>query len=113
MTNGANHAGKIHRGDLDQWSFTAAKDDAISVSIGEILVGEVDPGFNPWIRLRGPDGATLGSIQGALTAQINVTAPLTGTYTVVVASYTVAAGHRRVPADAGAIAGHVRRACWR
>ena len=56
-------------GDLDQWSFTAAKDDAISLSIGEVLVGEVDPGFNPWIRLRGPDGADLGSFQGALVTR--------------------------------------------
>jgi hypothetical protein len=89
MTNGANHAGKIHPRDLDQWTFTASKDDAISVSIGEVLVGGADPGFSPWIRLRGPDGATLGSSQGALVAEINGTAPLTGTYTVVVGSFTV------------------------
>jgi hypothetical protein len=89
MTNGANHPGKIHRGDLDQWSFTAAKDDAITLKIGEVL-GAVDPGFDPWIRLRGPNGATLASVTGALVAEIDVKAPLTGTYTVVVASYTVA-----------------------
>ena len=61
MTNGANHAGAIHRGDLDQWTFTAAQGAALSVSIGEVVIGEVDPGFNPWIRLRGPTGADLGS----------------------------------------------------
>ena len=90
LANGANHPGTIHPGDLDLWSFTAAKDAAISVSIGEVLGGGVDPGFNPWIRVRGPDGTTLSSVQGALTALINVTAPLTGTYTVVVSSYTAA-----------------------
>jgi hypothetical protein len=90
MTNGANHAGVIHLGDLDQWTFTAAQGDAISVSIGEVFVGETDPGFNPWIRLRGPNGMQLDTAQGPLTARIDVTAPLSGTYTVVVASFTVA-----------------------
>ena len=35
----------------------------------------------------------LGFGPGALTAQINVIAPLTGTYTVVVASFTVASAN--------------------
>ena len=92
MTNGANHAGTIHRGDLDQWSFTATQNEALTLRIGEVLAGGADPGFNPWIRLRGPDGATLGSFEGALVSEIDVRAPLTGTYTVVVASYTVPTG---------------------
>ena len=36
MTNGANHAGTIHVGDLDQWSFTAAAGDAVILRIGEV-----------------------------------------------------------------------------
>ncbi len=84
MTNGANHTGALHVGDLDQWTFTAAQNDAIALSIGEVLVGEVDPGFWPWIRLRGPNGAQLGSHWGSLVAQLNVIAPLSGTYTVLV-----------------------------
>ncbi|MCC7180517.1 MAG: cadherin-like domain-containing protein, partial [Acidobacteria bacterium] len=84
MVNGANHSGHIHLGDLDQWSFTAAQGDAITVSIGEVFPTELDPGFNPWIRLRSPTGADLGSASGALTAQISVVAPLSGTYTVLV-----------------------------
>jgi hypothetical protein len=91
ITNGANHPGVVHLGDLDQWTFTAAQGDAISISIGEVFPEETDPGFNPWIRLRGPDGEQLGSAQAALTTRIDVlSAPLSGTYTVVVASFTVA-----------------------
>jgi len=85
LTNGDNHPGRIHLGDLDQWTFTAALGDAITLSIGEIFEGEVDPGLVPWIRLRSPTGTLLGSDSGGLTAQINiVSAPLSGTYTVVV-----------------------------
>jgi Bacterial Ig domain len=91
ITNGANHLGKIHLGDLDMWTFPAAKDDVISLSIGEIFENEVDPGFVPWIRLRDPTGAQVGNDSGALVGQINVTAPLTGTYTVVVGTNDIGA----------------------
>jgi hypothetical protein len=83
MTNGENHPGTIHRADLDQWTFTANAGDAISVSIGEVGANSA---FWPWIRLRAPNGAQLGSNWGQLAAQLNVSATLTGTYTVVVAS---------------------------
>jgi len=89
MTNGANHAGVITVGDLDGWTFTAAKDDYITLSVGEILQSEIDPLFVPWIRLLGPNGDVLGSAQGALAAQIAVTAPLTGVYTVVVSDSAI------------------------
>ncbi len=81
MTNGANHAGTIHVGDLDQWSFTATAGDAVILRIGEVGVDSV---FYPWIRLFSPTGAQLGSQSNLLVAEIDVTAPLTGTYTVVV-----------------------------
>jgi hypothetical protein len=86
MTNGANHQGLLHQGDLDQWTFTASQNDAIALSIGEIEVPETepDPGFWPWIRLYGPNGALLSTNYGDLVAYIAATAPLTGTYTVVV-----------------------------
>ncbi|MCC7177714.1 MAG: hypothetical protein IT177_04915, partial [Acidobacteria bacterium] len=87
MTNGANHEGSISTpGELDEWTFTASINDAITLSIGEVVAPGPDPGFNPWIRLRRPDGVQIDSASGALTAQINITAPLSGTYTVVVAS---------------------------
>ncbi|MCC7125757.1 MAG: cadherin-like domain-containing protein [Acidobacteria bacterium] len=93
MTSGANHAGRIgatggvptvHRADRDVWTFTALQNDAIVLSIGEVLDSEIDPGFMPWIRLFGPNGALLGDDSGALAASIQTTAPLTGTYTVVI-----------------------------
>ena len=84
MTNGANHAGTIHRGDIDMWSFTAVQGAAITLRIGE--VGDDSP-FYPQIRLRGPNGTELDFEYGALAAEISVYAPSTGTYTVIVTSY--------------------------
>jgi Viral BACON domain len=86
MTNGQDHQGSIYVGDLDMWSFSANQNDHLSLSIGEILPGGPDPGFNPWIRLIGPTGALVASNSGALVGQISVTAPLSGTYTVIVAT---------------------------
>ena len=82
MTNGANHSGVITLGDLDMWTFNANQGDSISLSIG--VVGS--PTLRPFIRLRNPNGVEVGSAQNLLIAQINITAPLTGLYTVVVAS---------------------------
>ena len=64
IDSGLNHPGRIILGDLDPWTFTANKNDAIVLNIGEPIEGEVDPGFYPWIRLFGPDGALLGSRAG-------------------------------------------------
>jgi hypothetical protein len=97
MTNGANHAGSIYSGDLDAWTFSAALGDSIMLSIGEVLQTQVDPLFNPWIRLIGPNGNLLGSAAGTLAAQIAATAPLTGTYTVLVSDSAV----NREPSHAG------------
>src|SRR5262245_43494714 len=85
MTNGANHTGIIHIGDLDMWSFTANAGDALSVHIGET---GGNTAFAPWIRLIGPNGHDFGGVQGPVEAAINVplNASLTGTYTVIVAS---------------------------
>lgn len=104
MTNGVSHPGRIgaqgsipilHRGDLDVWTFSALQNAALTVQIQEILPGEVDPGFRPWIRLYSPTGTSIGSQAGALTASINVNAPATGLYTVVVADqpFGVAEGY--------------------
>ena len=83
LTNGDNHTGIIHVGDLDMWSFQAVAGEALTVGIGETGPNSA---FVPWIRLRSPTGQNLGSQSGVMAAQINVTATVTGTYTVVVAS---------------------------
>ena len=49
-----------------------------------MLDSEIDPGFVPWIRLYGPNGALLANNWGVWVAYLAVTAPLSGTYTVVV-----------------------------
>jgi hypothetical protein len=83
MTNGSNHTGSIHVGDLDMWSFFAVAGEALTVGIGEV---GLDSPFRPWIRLKSPTGQNLGSESGILAQQINATATVTGNYTVVVAS---------------------------
>ena len=82
MVNGAHHPGYIHRADQDPWSFVATAGDSISVSIGEVG----DTNFAPWIRLFAPNGAYLGEGYSQPGGKIDVTVPLSGTYTVVVAS---------------------------
>jgi hypothetical protein len=76
----------IQVGDLDPWTFQATQNDGITVSIGEVSGSGTNPNFTPWIRLRGPDGSLLDSQFGSSAAQIDVRAPLTGTYTVLVAN---------------------------
>jgi len=84
MINGANHEGTIHRGDLDQWTFTAIQGAAISLRVGE--VDPVSTAFVPWIQLRDPNGVPIGSGYNYLVGAIEIVAPLTGTYRVVIAS---------------------------
>jgi hypothetical protein len=88
LSNGGNHAGTIHVGDLDPWTFTATAGQSILVDIAETGVNSA---FVPWIRLFGPTGAlvSFGENWGDLGAQIKVTAPATGTYTVVVSTRDV------------------------
>src|SRR4029077_428140 len=82
LPNGATQAGAIYLGDLDLWSFTATQGQVITLSISE--AAPVSPGFQPWIRLVSPTGVLVGDSFGAAAAQIAVTAPTTGTYTVIV-----------------------------
>src|SRR5437667_234198 len=86
MTNGATNAGSIYLGDLDTWTFTATQGDHITLSTGAATPGSAH--FAPWMRLVSPTGVLLAnSSTGAATAQITVTAPGSGTYTVIVGSY--------------------------
>jgi uncharacterized repeat protein (TIGR01451 family) len=83
LTNGANHPGTLHVGDLDQWTFDASAGASIVVSVGEV---GGDSAVWPWIRLYGPNGTLLVSAYNQVVAQATVTAPLTGRYTVLVSS---------------------------
>lgn len=86
ITDTTAHGGTIQVGNVDSWTFHAATGDSVAISIGEVAADGSDPAFRPWIRLRGPDGAPLGSDWRASAAQIAAKAPLTGTYSVFVAS---------------------------
>jgi hypothetical protein len=84
LTNGGVLAGTIARGDLDSWTFFATAGDRIDVHISQLT--EADD-FRPWIRLLAPNGASLGSSFAIDAAAIGpVTAPITGTYLVLVGS---------------------------
>src|SRR5262245_17397070 len=68
MANGQIHTGTISAAaEIDTWTFSATQNDYIALSVGE--VGS-DAGFNPWIRLRNPNGVEIGSSSGALVGQI-------------------------------------------
>src|SRR3989442_12945870 len=78
------HKGEIVQGDLDVWTFTATAGDRIAVHIGEIT--ETND-FRPWIRIWAPNGASLGSGYGTDAAALEVVAPVTGNYLVLVSSF--------------------------
>jgi hypothetical protein len=85
LNNGAIHPGEIVLGDMDVWTFAANAGDDITLAVGEF---EPTVSFNPWIRLIGPTGTLIANSLGAQAAQINnVTAPSTGTYTVIVSAH--------------------------
>ncbi len=86
LTNGATHSGHIYVGDSDAWTFPANQGDAIVVSIGAVAP---TVGFSPWIRVYSPSGILLRFGIGDAAAELETTAPSTGTYTVVVGSADV------------------------
>src|SRR6185503_11577112 len=80
MTNGANHAGEIHTGDMDQWTFTATSGSSIVVRMGEV---GGDSELYLYLLLYGPNGALITYDSGVIVAQVAATASQDGTYTVV------------------------------
>jgi len=82
--NGADALGTIQLGDLDLWWFTACKGDNITLTMDQLSTTN---SFNPWLRLYGPNGVLIadsGINNGsAVSAQIALTAPSSGTFTVL------------------------------
>ena len=83
LTNGAIHTGDIVRGDVDVWTFTATAGDRIGVHLAEVT-GDAD--FTPWVRLWSPAGASVRDTWSAAAIPIEAVAPVTGVYTVLVAT---------------------------
>src|SRR5438552_18023007 len=83
LSNGGNSDGAISvAGENDTWTFAANTGDSIVLRIGQL--SDATGNFEPQIRLLSPANAQLGSSVGDLAAEIAVTAPSSGTYTVVV-----------------------------
>jgi hypothetical protein len=85
MSGLASYEGTIDTGDVDAWSFTVCAGDTISLNLTELVSGST---LTPWLRLYGRDGALLKTVSGAATAQVTMTAPASGTYTVLVSDLT-------------------------
>ncbi len=90
LSNGGNHVVVLQIGGVDNWTFTATKNDGISVSLGKVPSGGSNPIFYPWLRLKGPDGQLLvydsAFSDSQNSVQVDARAPLSGTYTVLVAN---------------------------
>lgn len=80
LPNGGAVASTITLGDLDSYTFSANAGDSLQLRIGDQLGNT----FSPEITLYGPFGNQLGYSWGGAAAAINDTAPVSGTYTVVV-----------------------------
>jgi hypothetical protein len=69
-------------GDLDLYTLQATAGERIILSLGEVT-----PAYEPFIELYGPGGAVLDTKQGNIAAVIDLVAPSTGTYNVLVAEF--------------------------
>jgi hypothetical protein len=89
------YEGTLELGALDGWSFTACAGDAITLRLTKLVASST---LTPWLRLYGRDGVELRSASGAAAAELTVTAPANGTYTLVVgdrtAGYAGSGGYR-------------------
>jgi hypothetical protein len=81
LNSGVNPEGVINIGDLNVYTFTICKGEFISLSLNRLVN---NGGFDPWLRLYGPTGALLGSVANATSAQINLTATNSGTFTIII-----------------------------
>jgi hypothetical protein len=85
LTGELTYDGTLDVGDMAVYGFTACAGDAISVSVTELVSGS---SLTPLIRIYNRDGVMLKSVSGAGSAQTSLTAPASGTFTVVVADFS-------------------------
>jgi hypothetical protein len=88
MTGSGSYAGTIDIGDIDAWSFTACAGDVISVNVTKLVSGST---LTPWVRLFGNQGQLLKNLVGS-PVQFTITAPASGTYTLLISDGTPGIG---------------------
>src|SRR5262249_6226439 len=81
LANGSNQPGTIDLGDLDPWTIAATVGDRIVLQIDKTTGGA---GFAPFMELFGPDGARVAFDSGSAVARVDVQAPVSGSYTVLI-----------------------------
>jgi hypothetical protein len=90
ITSGETEAGTIsHDGDLEVYTFSASKGDSFEATISDATPSST---FEPYITLYGPNGDEINTGGGGYdtntSGEVDITsAPLLGTYTIVVQSY--------------------------
>ena len=81
MTNGGLLAGTVDLGDLDTFTLQALAGESVHLEVLDVAA----TALVPQVWLYSPTGALVGSAWAADLAILNATAPITGTYTVLVA----------------------------
>jgi hypothetical protein len=81
---GSSVSGQITQGDVDVWTVSLVAGQHVTVNVEETIDNN---DFRPWIRLWAPSGASLGDAAGLTSATIGATAPVTGTYLILVSTF--------------------------
>ena len=90
MTTGGSYTGAIATGDIDQWTFSAARGSTIVVSVGKT---DGTTTLNPRLRLVSPSGVVLGDDKyNTTTSQVTATATEDGKYIAILSSQDVSTG---------------------
>ncbi len=76
IANGGNYTGTVVRGQVDEWTFSANKGDAMVLTASE--VGSNTP-FYPYLQVQAPDGKNVSYPTGDLEARVDFRAPQSGT----------------------------------
>ena len=80
INGGVIHASIFPEGDQDSYAFFASAGDNIQLRVADMGAGSL----TPLVSLFGPDGVYVSGDSSSLVADVGVTAPATGTYTVLV-----------------------------